>query len=119
VIIDVCTGSPNHLYVASTSALFKPVEICMIHVSVILQSQQGSWPDSVGHNQSNIWICLCLDPLRRVSSVAFVPYGPVARLLLGCDDGTARCWDWQAGNCLAAAKAKSKAELTAVVTPIW
>ncbi|KAF6258923.1 hypothetical protein COO60DRAFT_1067741 [Scenedesmus sp. NREL 46B-D3] len=65
-------------------------------------------------------ILQCLGPHKgRVSSVAFVPYGRSARLVAGCADGTARCWDWQAGGCLAAAKARSKAELTAVVLPAW
>jgi WD40 repeat protein len=71
------------------------------------------WPHTMQH------LPMCPDALRRVSSVAFVSYGPSARLVVGCDDGTARCWDWQAGGCLAAAKAKSKAELTAVVAPPW
>lgn len=55
----------------------------------------------------------------RVTGVAFIPCSDAGQLVVGCDDGSVRRWDWQRGVCLASSRAKHKAGLSAVLVPSW
>jgi hypothetical protein len=62
-------------------------------------------------------------PDCRVSCVSFA--ADDSFLIAGYEDGSARCFNWQTGECVcirAAQKSKHKqtsSELSAVVTPSW